>query len=67
MTDKLKEALADLNRTMRDIREGNTRFPTGRQDGDFFSFPRRAANRWHRILGHQRRARKRQTSKPLTR
>ena len=39
MTDKLKEALADLNRTMQDIREGNTRFPTGRQDGDFFSFP----------------------------
>jgi len=39
MTDELKEALADLNRTMRDIRAGNTRFPTGRQDGDFFSFP----------------------------
>ena len=39
MTDKLKEALADLSRTMQDIREGNTRFPTGRQDGDFFSFP----------------------------
>ena len=39
MTDKLKEALADLDRTMQDIREGNTRFPTGRQDGDFFSFP----------------------------
>ena len=39
MTDKLKEALADLSRTMKDIREGNTPFPSGRQDGDFFSFP----------------------------
>ncbi len=39
MTDKLKEALADLTRTMKEIREGSTRFPAGRQDGDFFSFP----------------------------
>lgn len=39
MTDKLKEALADLARTMKDLREGTTRFPAGRQDGDFFSFP----------------------------
>ena len=34
MTDKLKEALADLTRTMKEIREGSTRFPAGRQDGD---------------------------------
>jgi hypothetical protein len=39
MTDKLKAALADLTRTMKDIREGNTQFPAGRQDGDFFSVP----------------------------
>lgn len=39
MTDKLKEALADLARTMKELREGTTHFQAGRQDGDFFSFP----------------------------
>ena len=39
MTDQLKEALADLTRTMRQIRESDAPTPSRVQDGDFFSFP----------------------------
>jgi hypothetical protein len=39
MTDQLREALADLTRTMRQIRESDAPTPTRIQDGDFFSFP----------------------------
>jgi hypothetical protein len=39
MTDQIKEALADLTRTMRQIRESDPPTPSAVRDGDFFAFP----------------------------